>query len=54
VLAPLLTGILISRTGSYAPGFGLAVAVLLGGIFCYWFIVGDLSRGHGSVGSAIQ
>jgi MFS transporter, ACS family, D-galactonate transporter len=47
VLAPLLTGILISRTGSYAPGFGLAVAVLLGGIFCYWFIVGDLSRGDG-------
>src|SRR5580692_2262046 len=42
VLAPLLTGLLISRTGSYAPGFGLAVAVLLAGIFCYWFIVGDL------------
>jgi MFS transporter, ACS family, D-galactonate transporter len=54
VLAPLLTGILISRTGSYAPGFGLAVAVLLGGIFCYWFIVGDLSRGHGTVASALQ
>jgi ACS family D-galactonate transporter-like MFS transporter len=52
VLAPLLTGILISRTGSYAPGFGLAVAVLLGGIFCYWFIVGDLSRGDGVVASA--
>jgi ACS family D-galactonate transporter-like MFS transporter len=52
VLAPLLTGILISRTGSYAPGFGLAVAVLLGGIFCYWFIVGDLSRGDGVMASA--
>jgi ACS family D-galactonate transporter-like MFS transporter len=39
VLAPLLTGLLISRTGSYAPGFGLAVVVLLAGIFCYWFIV---------------
>ncbi len=39
VLAPLLTGVLISRTGSYAPGFGLAVVVLLAGIFCYWFIV---------------
>jgi ACS family D-galactonate transporter-like MFS transporter len=39
VLAPLLTGLLIARTGSYAPGFGLAVVVLLAGIFCYWFIV---------------
>jgi nitrate/nitrite transporter NarK len=54
VLAPLLTGVLISRTGSYAPGFALAAIVLLGGIFCYWFIVGDLSRGDGSVGSAVQ
>jgi ACS family D-galactonate transporter-like MFS transporter len=42
VLAPLLTGLLISRTGSYAPGFALAAVVLLAGIFCYWFIVGDL------------
>lgn len=54
VLAPLLTGILISRTGSYAPGFALAVAVLLGGIFCYWFIVGDLSRGDGTAGAAVH
>ena len=42
VLAPLLTGLLISRTGSYAPGFALAAIVLFAGIFCYWFIVGDL------------
>jgi MFS transporter, ACS family, D-galactonate transporter len=42
VLAPLITGVLISRTGSYAPGFMLAAILLLGGIFCYWFIVGDL------------
>ena len=42
VAAPLLTGLLISRTGSYAPGFALAAAVLFAGIFCYWFIVGDL------------
>ncbi len=33
---------LISRTGSYAPGFVLAAIVLLVGIICYWFIVGDL------------
>lgn len=42
VLAPLLTGILISRTGSYSPGFDLAVFVLLAGIGFYWFVVGDL------------
>ncbi len=42
VLAPLLTGFLISRTGSYAPGFALAAITLLAGLLCYWFIVGDL------------
>jgi dipeptide/tripeptide permease len=45
VLAPLITGVLISRTGSYAPGFMLATIVLLGGIVCYWFIVGNLDSG---------
>jgi MFS transporter, ACS family, D-galactonate transporter len=45
VLAPLITGVLISRTGSYAPGFMLATIVLLGGIVCYWFIVGKLDSG---------
>ena len=42
VLAPLVTGVLISRTGSYAPGFGLAAITLLAGVFCYGFIVGEL------------
>jgi ACS family D-galactonate transporter-like MFS transporter len=42
ILAPLLTGILISRTGSYSPGFQLAVVVLLCGLASYWFIVGEL------------
>jgi MFS family permease len=46
VTAPLLTGVLISRTGSYAPGFALAAAVLFAGIFCYLFIVGDLRSGR--------
>jgi MFS transporter, ACS family, D-galactonate transporter len=48
VLAPLITGFLISRTGSYAPGFALAAVTLVVGLLCYWFIVGDLrSRGGG-------
>jgi MFS transporter, ACS family, D-galactonate transporter len=42
VLAPLITGFLIERTGSYFPGFALAAIVLVLGAGSYWFIVGDL------------
>lgn len=42
VIAPLATGLLISRTGSYFPGFALAVFVLVTGLLAYWFIVGEL------------
>lgn len=49
VLAPLLTGILISRTGSYSPGFDLAVFVLLAGIAFYWLVVGNLNAKAKSV-----
>ena len=42
IIAPLLTGILISRTGSYLPGFILASVLLVIGIFPYWFILGEL------------
>jgi MFS transporter, ACS family, D-galactonate transporter len=44
VLAPLITGIMISRTGSYSPGFELAAFVLLAGLASYWLIVGRLER----------
>jgi len=40
VLAPIATGLLISRTGSYFPGFALAVVVLISGLTSYWFIMG--------------
>ena len=43
IIAPLATGRLISRTGSYLPGFALGPAVLLAGSLSYWFIVGDLT-----------
>ena len=43
IIAPLATGLLISRTGSYLPGFALGPAVLLAGLLSYWFIVGDLT-----------
>jgi len=42
ILAPLATGFLIARTGSYTPGFALGPALLLVGLLSYWFIVGDL------------
>lgn len=42
ILAPLATGFLIARTGSYTPGFALGPALLLAGLLSYWFIVGDL------------
>jgi MFS family permease len=44
VIAPLATGILISRTGSYAPGFALAAIMLVAGLAAYWFIVGELKH----------
>jgi MFS transporter, ACS family, D-galactonate transporter len=42
VIAPLATGLLISRTGSYAPGFALGPAILITGLLAYWFVVGEL------------
>jgi MFS transporter, ACS family, D-galactonate transporter len=42
ILSPLLTGILISRTGSYTPGFALAPIILVAGLLAFWFVVGEL------------
>ncbi len=47
ILAPLLTGILISRTGSYVPGFLLAALLVVVGILPYWLILGELKRSDG-------
>ena len=44
VVAPLATGILISRTGSYMSGFILAALVLVAGLIPYWFIVGRVKQ----------
>jgi MFS transporter, ACS family, D-galactonate transporter len=43
ILAPLATGFLIARTGSYTPGFALGPVLLLAGLLSYWLVVGDLS-----------
>ena len=42
ITAPLVTGFLIAWTGSYLPGFALAVVVLLTGLLTIWFVVGEL------------
>jgi len=47
ILAPLITGFLISRTGSYSPGFALAAIILIAGLLSYWFIVGELKPSPG-------
>lgn len=42
ILAPILTGFLIQKTGSYLPGFVLAPLVLVAGLLAYWLVVGEL------------
>ena len=39
ILAPLITGVIIQRTGSYFPAFVVAVAVLLAVLPAYWLMV---------------
>jgi MFS transporter, ACS family, D-galactonate transporter len=41
IVAPLVTGLLIQRTGSHYPGFVVSVVVLLVGIPIYWWGVKD-------------
>jgi ACS family D-galactonate transporter-like MFS transporter len=49
IVAPLVTGFLISRTGSYLPGFALAAIILIAGLLSYWLIVGELKPDTNSV-----
>jgi ACS family D-galactonate transporter-like MFS transporter len=49
ILAPLVTGFLISRTGSYLPGFALAAIILIAGLLSYWLIVGELKPDTNSI-----
>jgi MFS family permease len=41
VAAPIVTGVLIERTGSYFPAFVVAVVILLLGLPLYWWMVGE-------------
>jgi MFS transporter, ACS family, D-galactonate transporter len=50
VLAPLITGFLIQRTGSYTPAFVLAAVMIAAGQLSYWFLVGDLRNSQAPLG----
>ncbi|HEV2136917.1 MAG TPA: MFS transporter [Terracidiphilus sp.] len=41
-VAPLVTGFLVARTGSYTPAFTLGALILIAGAFSYWFVLGEL------------
>jgi dipeptide/tripeptide permease len=41
IVAPIVTGLLIAHTGSYYPGFAVAVVVLNLGLPAYWWMVSD-------------
>ncbi|KUO97101.1 MFS transporter [Ferroacidibacillus organovorans] len=44
ILAPIITGYIAGGTGSFGLGFLIAGIVLLIGIFCYLFLLGDLEQ----------
>ena len=50
ILSPIITGVLIARTGSYAPPFMLAAALIALGPLALWLIVGRLN----SAGAIIE
>ena len=44
ILAPIITGLLIQKTGSYSSAFILAAVLLATGSLFYWFVVGELKE----------
>jgi ACS family D-galactonate transporter-like MFS transporter len=42
IVAPILTGVLVARTGGFGAAFVVGPAVLITGLMAYWFIVGKL------------
>jgi MFS family permease len=52
VAAPIITGVLIERTGSYYPGFVVAVVLLIGALPAYWWLVGARKSAMLAVGES--
>jgi ACS family D-galactonate transporter-like MFS transporter len=50
VAAPLVTGLIIAKTGSYFPAFVVAVAILLAVLPPYWWMVQTAGAGSGREG----
>lgn len=44
ILAPIVTGFIVSVTGSFAVGFIVAAVVLVVGILCYIFLLGRIEQ----------
>jgi MFS family permease len=44
ILSPIITGVLIQRSGSYTPPFILAATLIAVGPLAFWFIVGELEE----------
>jgi dipeptide/tripeptide permease len=44
ILAPIVTGIIVTQTGSFAIGFIVAAVVLAIGIICYVALLGDIRQ----------
>ena len=42
ILSPIITGVLIAKTGSYTPPFVLAAALIALGPLAFWLIVGSV------------
>jgi nitrate/nitrite transporter NarK len=51
VAAPLVTGLIIAKTGSYFPAFVVAVAMLLAVLPPYWWMVETAGAGSGREGN---
>jgi MFS family permease len=41
IIAPWLTGVIVDRTGSFAPAFVLCGFILAGGVLAYWLLMNE-------------
>ena len=42
IVAPIATGLLVAKTGSFSLPFAVSAAIAVSGALSYWFVVGDL------------
>lgn len=42
IVAPVITGLIVARTGSFATALTLSAVIAVSGAICYWFVVGEL------------